>query len=135
MTHEEILERVKKKSTICPKCGCFVSSLLDCCPACERKEKSDNNYVSASDSYLSNAYISIGGNAATSHSYDVFKIREDGTISTSKRQSCIVIDNLTDIGNVKAEIGRVVYIRNTNQMYIYTNQQWTQVYVPSLYKI
>ena len=69
MTHEEILERVKKKSTICPKCGCFVSSLLDCCPACGHKEIM--GVCSATDSYKS-AYNSIGGNAATITLYDIY---------------------------------------------------------------
>lgn len=34
MTYEEIVRRVDTKSSICPECGCFISSLLDCCPAC-----------------------------------------------------------------------------------------------------
>ena len=128
MTHKEILERVKKKSTICSKCGCFVSSLLDCCPACDYKG------CDGATSALSNAYISIGGNAVTNQCYDVFKIREDGTISTSTRQSLVILDNWTDIDKVKVQIGQVVYIRNINQIYIYANQQWNPIYTPSLYK-
>ena len=157
MNHAETLERVKKKSTICPKCGCFVSSLLDCCPACGYKDpdlsiqkakdelrqaeqnlRDMRNYYNSKgyngvSSALFNAYVSIGGNAATDHLYNVLNCGEDGTIVESKRHNLIVIDSLTDIGRVDAQLGRVVYIRKTNQFYIYdTNEQWTQIYAPSL---
>lgn len=136
MTHAEILERVKKKSTICSKCGCFVSSLLDCCPACGHAESI--GCASASESYLANSYASMGGNAASNlwsnNAYNVLKIGEDGSITKAQKQSFIVIDNLTDIGTVKAQIGQVVYVADTNQLYIYSkNQQWTQIDASSLF--
>lgn len=55
MTYEEIVERVRKKSSICPECGCFISSLLDCCPAC--------GWIGEKNS-LVESYRALGGNSA-----------------------------------------------------------------------
>ena len=55
MTYEEIVERVRKKSSICSECGCFISSLLDCCPACEWMGEKNS---------LVESYKALGGNSA-----------------------------------------------------------------------
>ena len=149
MTYEEILERVKKKSTICPKCGCFLSSLLDCCPACGYKE--NNGVASASDSYLSNSYASMGGNAASS-SY-VLKIGEDGSITKAQPQtaydsylsstnynsnidkpySWTVVSSVDKLHNIKGEQGQIIYVTDVNQNYLWKEDyQWVQLNVPKL---
>ena len=89
MTYEEIVRRVNMKSSICPECGCFISSLLDCCPACEYSTSTSASTSRLNDSYCSadefaerlrqlntasavctanelrDHYASMGGNAAT----------------------------------------------------------------------
>ena len=63
MTYEEIVRRANTKSSICPECGCFISSLLDCCPACEWEAEKKSSEDRARDS-LVESYRALGGNSA-----------------------------------------------------------------------
>lgn len=75
MTYEEIVERVRKKSTICSKCGCFVSSLLDCCPACGWKAEKKSLEDRARDS-LVESYKALGGNSAVENIEEIRAARK-----------------------------------------------------------
>ncbi len=157
MTHAEILERVKKKSTICPKCGCFVSSLLDCCPACGYKESNSTNsntnayleLISTANSLLyaqeeelqtlrelTDYYKSSGGNGATAHILKQTQTAYDNYLSSMKYNSnidkpkrFISVSSVNQLYNMQGQNGQIVYVYDIKQIYIWRDQ-WVSVTAP-----
>lgn len=143
MTYEEIVERVRKKSSICSECGCFISSLLDCCPACGwRAEKN----ISATDSYirdsLAESYRALGGNSvvekiavqdARTSSY-ITSLYEKHSKEVSEnldaaRSYITCIPSSSQLGDIKGLPGQVLYCADTDRCYVYyKDYQWQQLY-------
>ena len=129
MTYEEIVERVRKKSSICPECGCFISSLLDCCPACGYSISTSTSASRLNDSYCSadefaerlrrlNAesavctanelrdhYKSMGGNSATDSLMD------------KMARPYITMASYADLLDMELSPGTIVYTYDTNDLY------------------
>lgn len=120
MTYEEIVERVRKKSSICPECGCFISSLLDCCPACGYSTATSASTSRLNDSYCSadefstslqrlnvmrDHYKSMGGNGATDSLMD------------KMARPYITRASYADLLDTELSPGTIMYTYDTNDLY------------------
>lgn len=137
MTYEEIVRRVNTKSSICPECGCFISSLLDCCPAC--------GWTSGKNS-LVESYKALGGNSAV-EKIAIYSRMDPITVDEYyRRQSCITFDDIEacrvhitripssgQLGSIRGLPGQVLYCYDTERCYLYkSDYQWVPYYNPGV---